>query len=223
MEAYTNLYNESILVFIDYGPTGERLIGRGSQIANMLKAPLFILTIEPKPFEELDAETIFYIDQWKKFAETHPSAQFIMKENEKRPVVKVISEVARQKQITQIILGQTAQSRWEQITKGSIINALLTEIPFVDLHIVSVSRYIRDKEGLFENGIRAYIVRSGKEYQLTFKRTKDIDYEGIFFKETGTDYNNGIFRFMKDWETWHVQVTNGIVKELKNLNLHSDK
>ena len=38
---------------------------------------------------------------------------------------KVIAEVAREKHITQIVLGQTAQSRWEQMTKGSLINTLV--------------------------------------------------------------------------------------------------
>lgn len=218
MEA--NFSNERILVCVYYGPNGERLIRRGCQIANMLKAPLYILTVDLAPFDELDAEKVIYIEQWKKFAESHPSAQFIIKDNEKRPVAKVIAEVARQNHITQIILGQTAQSRWEQITKGSIIHALLHEIPFVDLHIISVSRYIRDEEGLFEKGIRAYLVKSGTEYRLTFSHTKDIEYEGIFFKEVGTDFDNGIFRFVNGWETQQVQVTDGIIRDLKNMDLN---
>ncbi|WP_033828007.1 universal stress protein [Bacillus andreraoultii] len=216
-----NFYHECILVCVYYGPNGERLIRRGCQIANMMKAPLYILTVDPKPFDELDAEKVLYIEQWKKLAESHPSAQFILIDNEKRPVSKVIAEVARKRQITQIILGQTAQSRWEQITKGSIINSLLNEIPFVDLHIISVARYIKDEEGLFEKGIRAYIIKSGNQYQLTFSHTKDVDYEGIFFKEVGTDFDNGIFRFIKGWETLQVQVSDGIVKELKNIDLHT--
>ena len=77
-----NLYNESILVCVYYGPNGERLIKRGCKIANMLQAPLYILTIDPKPFDELDAEKVFYIEQWKKFANSHESAQFIIKDNE---------------------------------------------------------------------------------------------------------------------------------------------
>ena len=65
---------------------------------------------------------------------------------------KVIAEVAREKHITQIVLGQTAQSRWEQMTKGSLLTLLLQEIPFVDLHIISVSRSVSDQEGQFEKG-----------------------------------------------------------------------
>ncbi len=221
MDKIENNHNECILVCVYYGPNGERLIRRGCKIANMLKAPLYILTVDPKPFDELDAEKVLYIEQWKQLAEDHPTAQFILKDNEKRPVAKVIAEVAREKHVTQIILGQTAQSRWEQITKGSIINALLTEIPFVDLHIVSVSRYFRDEEGAYQKGIRAYLVKEGDYYKLTFKHTKDVIYEGIFFKEVGTDFDNGIFRFIKDRETLQVYVSDGIVEKLENIDIET--
>lgn len=213
------LYDESILVCVYYGPNGERLIKRGCKIASMLKAPLYILTIDAKPFDELDAEKTFYIEKWKEYANSHSSVQFIMKDNESRPVTKVIAELAREKNITQIILGQTAQSRWEQITKGSIINSLVREIPFVDLHIVSVSRYIRDGEGLYRHGTRAYLIKEGDHYKLSFNHEKDTEFEGIFFKEVDTDFDNGIFRFMKDAETLQVLVDDGIVTELKNVDI----
>lgn len=216
-----NVYNESILVCVYYGPNSERLIKRGCAIANMMKVPLYILTIDPKPFDELDAEKLFYIEQWKEYAHSHATAQFIMKDNESRPVSKVIAEVARDNNITQIILGQTAYSRWEQITKGSIINSLVREIPFVDLHIVSVARYIRDEEGIYEKGIRAYLIKDGEHYKLSFNHEKQTEYEGIFFKEIDTDFDNGIFRFMKDAATLQVLVSDGIVTELKNVDIYT--
>jgi two-component system, OmpR family, sensor histidine kinase KdpD len=213
--------DESILVCVYYGPNGERLIQRGCKIANMLDCPLYILTVDPKPFDELDAEKTSYIAAWKKLAEQHSAEAFIIKDNEHRPVSKVIAEVAREKNITQIILGQTAQSRWEQIAKGSIINSLLREIPFVDLHIISVSRYLKNPDQHFEKGIRAYLVKDGEHYRLIFKHTKDIEFEGIFFKEIGTDFNNGIFKFMKDQETIHVQVNEDIVSDLTNVEMNA--
>lgn len=223
MENIKDRLNESILVCVHYGPNGERLIKRGCKIANMLEAPLYILTVDAKPFDEMDAEKAFYVERWKQLAEEHPSAEFIIMDNEKRPVSKVIAAVAREKHVTQIILGQTAQSRWEQITKGSLINTLLHDIPFVDLHIISVTRYIRDEEGQYQRGTRAYLTKEGNHYRLTFKHTSTVDYEGIFYKEQGTDFDNGIFRFMKDREMYHVRVTDGVVKELKKVDLNIDK
>ncbi|CAG9620064.1 universal stress protein [Sutcliffiella rhizosphaerae] len=209
--------DESILVCVYYGPNGERLIKRGCKIASMLDCPLYILTIDPKGYDDLDAEKSDYIDRWKQLAEEHNAEEFILKENEKRPVTKVIAEVAREKHITQIVLGQTAQSRWEQITKGSIVNTLLREIPFIDLHIISVARALKDHEGHFEKGCRAYLQNTADGYRLSFNHTKDVDFEGIFFKEIGTDFNNGIFKFMIDKKTLQVHVTEDLVTEPEKL------
>ncbi|WP_338470033.1 universal stress protein [Niallia sp. XMNu-256] len=211
--------DESILVCVYYGPNGERLIKRGCKIASMLDCPLYILTIDPMPFDEMDAEKSFYISSWKELAQQHNVEEFIIKENEKRPVSKVIAEVAREKHITQIVLGQTAQSRWEQMTKGSIINTLLQEIPFVDLHIISVSRSVRNQEGHFEKGCRAYLVKEKEQYRLQFTHSKAAEYEGIFFKEQGTDFNNGLFKFMKNKQTLYVQVIEDYVNDFTNVDI----
>lgn len=219
MKSLKTHMDESILVCVYYGPNGERLIRRGSRLSKMLDCPLYILTVIPQSLEELDAEKMDYILRWQELAKELNVEEYIIKENEKRPVYKVIAEVARQKDITQIILGQTAQSRWEEITKGSVINVLLREIPFIDLHIISVARHLEDEEGHYEKGVRAYLVKEGEVYRLSFNHTKDVVYEGIFFKEIGTDFNNGVFRFMSEKETIQVQVVDDYVTELKNVHI----
>lgn len=211
--------DESILVCVHYGPNGQRLIERGCKIAGMLDCPLYILTIDPKPFDELDAEKSYYINTWQELAEAHNVEEFIIRDNERRPVSKVIAEVAREKNVTQIVLGQTAQSRWEQMTKGSVINSLLQEIPFIDLHLVSVSRSIRNQEGQFEKGVRAFLIKEDNQYRIQFKHSKAVQFEGIFFKEIGTDFNNGLFKFMKDRETVYVQVKEDYVSDFKNVKM----
>ncbi|NLW24019.1 MAG: universal stress protein [Clostridia bacterium] len=219
MKSLKTHMDESILVCVYYGPNGERLIRRGSRLSKMLDCPLYILTVIPQSLEELDAEKMDYILRWQELAKELGVEEYIIKEKEKRPVYKVIAEVARQKDITQIILGQTAQSRWEEITKGSVINVLLREIPFIDLHIISVARHLEDEEGHYEKGVRAYLVKEGEVYRLSFNHTKDVVYEGIFFKEIGTDFNNGVFRFMSEKETIQVQVVDDYVTELKNVHI----
>lgn len=183
----------------------------------MLDCPLYILTVDPLPEDELDIEKSHYISTWKQLAEEHGAEEFIIKYNEKRPVAKVIGEVAKEKHITQLVLGQTAQSRWEEITKGSIINLLLHEVPFADLHIVSVARELKDQEGFFEKGIRAYLVKDKSGYKVTFKHSENDLYEGIFFKEIGTDFNNGIFKFMQGRKTVEVSISNGYVTEPERI------
>jgi len=204
--------DESILVCVYYGPNGERLIARGCKIAGMLNCPLYILTVDPNPKDEWDIEKIHYVSRWKQLAEKH-GAEFIIRYNEKRPVAKVIGEVVKEKGITQIIIGQTAKSRWEEITRGSFINVLMNEIPFVDVHIVSVSRELKRQEGFFEKGIRAYLVKDEKGLKLSFNHSHHDVYEGIFYKEAGTDFNNGVFKFIKGDKEIEVHVVDDYVKE----------
>ncbi len=199
--------DESILVCVYYGPNGERLIRRGYKMASMLNCPWYILTVDPLPYDEFDAERSRYIERWKELAEEYGVDEFLLYDNEKRPVEKVISEVAHKYNITQIIIGQTAQSRWEEITKGSFINVLLREMTFVDLHIVSIDRSIKGKDNVqFERGVRAYLVKDGDTYRLSFAFSKEACYKGIFYKEVGTDFNNGIFKFIKNNKTCEVHI-----------------
>lgn len=208
--------DESILVCVYYGPNGERLINRGGKIANMLQCPLTILTVDPQPEDEWDIEKINYVSRWKELAEEY-GGEFIIKYNEKRPVAKVIGEVAKRRNVTQVIIGQTAQSRWEEITKRSFINVLLNEIPFVDLHIISVSRELKGQAGDFERGIRAYLREEEGVLRLCFDHTAEEKvHEGIFFKEVGTDFNNGLFKFMKGGQTLTVQIVDNQVKDWKD-------
>lgn len=214
--------DEGILVCVYYGPNGERLIQRGCKIAQVFDCPLYILTVDRKPFAELDADKSYYITKWKRLAEENDADAFILKDNEERPIYKVIAEVAREKGITQIIMGQTPHSRWEQIKKESIVNSLIREIPFVDLHIIAVARYLKDPDSNYDKGVRAYLAKEGTDYRLIFKHTKDAVYEGIFFKEIGTDFNNGIFKFNKEKETLQVEVIDDIVKDFTNVELETN-
>lgn len=212
--------DESILVCVYYGPNGERLIRRGHKMAKIMDCPLYILTVDPLPFDEFDAEKSEYIERWQSLAEELDVAEFIIRDNEKRPSAKVIKEVAHAQNITQIIIGQTAQSRWEEITKGSFMNVLLREITFVDFHVVSVDRSIKeDNEGMFEKGIRAYLVPEGDSFRIKFTLSKEAQYEGIFFKEIGTDFNNGIFKFMHNHKMCQVHIADDVVADSTAIKL----
>lgn len=214
--------DERILVCVYYGPHGEQLIRRGCSIAKMLACPLYILTVDSKPLDELDAAKSNYITKWSELAEKLGVDEFIVKDNEDRPSYKVIADVAREKGITQIVIGQSPQSRWEQISKESIVNSLLREIPFVDLHIVAVNRYLSDPESNYDRGVRAYLIKQDQDYALVFRPGKDVLYEGIFFKETGTDFNNGIFKFSTGKGTMQVEVFEDIVKDFTHVDLETD-
>lgn len=204
--------DESILVCVYYGLNGERLIRRGYKLANLLDCPLYILTVDSDPIDAFDADKSGYIEQWTQLCEELGVEKFIIRDNEKKPIQKVIADVAREYNITQIIVGQSAQSRWEEITKGSFLNVLLKEAPFVDFHIVSVKRQnVGNENGIYEKGVRAYIIRDDENYKITFTCPKFEYIEGIFFKEIGTDFDNGIFKFSFEHKPYEVGIKEGSV------------
>src|SRR5699024_11855168 len=69
-----------------------------------------------------------YIEQWQQLSKELGAEKFILKDNEKRPIVKAIKEICYKYNITQVIIGEMPQNRWEEITKGSFVNVLLREL-----------------------------------------------------------------------------------------------
>lgn len=199
--------DERILVCVYYGPNGERLIRRGYRLAQLTNCPFYVLTVDRLASDEFDADKMSYIEQWQALAEELGAEKFILKDNETRPVVKAIKEVAYQNNITQVIIGEKPQNRWEEITKGSFINVLLKELVFVDIHIVSVDRALQvSDEAMYEKGIRGFLQRDGESFTLTFTKSKLNLFEGVFYKEIGTDFNNGIFKYICGGKSNQVRV-----------------
>lgn len=217
--------DESILVCVYYGKNGERLIRRGHKLATLLDCPLYVLTVDSKPIDKFDAEKSRYIDEWKKLCNELEVEEFILRDNEKLPIQKVIAEIAHNYNITQIIVGQSAQSRWEEITKGSFLNVLLKEVPFVDFHIVSIKRPSEDDSfDIYEKGVRAYVTPDEQNgYKIAFTCPTSEALEGIFFKEIGTDFDNGIFKFSYNNEMIEVHVTEGKIVDSHSISAAYNK
>lgn len=209
--------DESILVCVYYGPNGERLIRRGHKLSEMTDCPLYVLTVDPLPYDEFDAEKSGYVERWRELANELKVDKFILKDNETRPIVKAIKEVAHKYNITQVIIGETPQNRWEEITKGSFVNVLLRELLFTDIHIVSVDRTIRsENDAIYEKGVRGFLQKDKDGYHLSFTKSKHNRYEGVFYKEIGTDFDNGMFKFARGGKTYQVHVTeNRVIEDIK--------
>ena len=214
--------DECILVCVYFGPNGERLIRRGHKMAKFFNCPLYVLTVDGKSTDTFDADKSRYIEEWDALCKELNVREFIIRDNEKLPSYKVIAEVALTYNVTQIIVGQSAQTRWEEITKGSYLNVLLKEVPFVDFHIVSVSRPIESEDGeLYEKGVRAYAIADGSnQFKIGFTCPTNQSLEGIFFKEVGTDFDNGIFKFNMDRKMIELQVKEGEILEPTKIPEH---
>ena len=217
--------DERILVCVYYGPNGERLIRRGYELSRLSNSPFYVLTVDQLSSDEFDAEKAGYIEQWRELSKELGAEEFILKDNEPRPIVKAIKEVAYKYNITQVIIGEMPQNRWEEITKGSFVNVLLKELVFVDIHIVSVDRALKvSDEAMYEKGIRGFLRKDKDGFVLSFTKSKQNLFEGVFYKEIGTDFNNGIFKFVCGGKSHQVRIIEDHVideiKEPPNININ---
>lgn len=209
--------DERILVCVYYGPNGERLIRRGHELASNTGCPLYVLTVDRLPYDEFDADKSSYIEEWSELSKSLGAEKFILRDNEADPIARAIKKVAHQYNITQVVIGEAPQNRWEEITKGSFVNSLLRELVFTDIHIVSVDRAIKDEnDAVYEKGVRGFLQKDEEGYLLTFTKSKNNQYEGVFYKDIGTDFDNGMFKYAYGGKTYQVHITENRVTEKIN-------
>lgn len=210
------MHNESILVCVHYGPHGQRLIQRGSRLANLLGAPLRVLTVDPAKQETYSPEKELYLSAWRKQTE-EAGGEFMQRRcggNQKS--ADVIANIAKEQGVTQIIIGRASQSLWHEITHGDFVDDLLDRIGAIDLHIVAVQRYPEMLEETHEKGFPALLVRRDGRYMLSSKSegttSRDVSeksIEGLFFRELDTDFDSGLFKIVKNGQAEYLKIVQG--------------
>lgn len=130
---------EKILVCVQYSSTAEKLIRRGWRMADRLNAELYVLNVERENIDSLSAGKKQTIEEWKALTNQF-DARFVLEESKGKKPADVIIEVAKRLQVTQILLGQSARTRWEEIRKGSIVNEIMRQTKHIDIHIVADQR-----------------------------------------------------------------------------------
>jgi len=130
---------EKILVCVQYSSTAGKLIRRGWRMADRLNAELYVLNVERENIDSLSASKKQTIEDWKALTNQF-HARFVLEESKGKKPADVIIEVAKRLQVTQILLGQSARTRWEEIRKGSIVNEIMRQTKHIDIHIVADQR-----------------------------------------------------------------------------------
>lgn len=199
--------NEGIMVCVHYGPHGQRLIQRGGQLARLLKAPLVVLTIDASGNNEYNQEKQHYLTGWERQTKD-AGGEFLNRSSNGQKIARVIVETAREKKITQIVIGQSSQTRWQEIMRGSFINELIEYLGPIDLHIVAVQRFPELLEQSHEQGFAAYLVEDSNSghYVLSEEPGGEGTMKGIFFRELDTDFNSGLFKIVKDGEAKYLRI-----------------
>jgi two-component system, OmpR family, sensor histidine kinase KdpD len=200
------------LVCVHYGPHGERLIRRGVELSEMLGAPLYVLNVDSSDSDEYNHSKEMYMAVWKRLAE-EAGAEFMVRKRRGRKTTDVIVEAAEEKEVTQIIIGQSAQTLWQELTKRNFVNELISKMKMMDLHVVAVQRMRAGLEETHEEGVISYLVKNEGVYQLSDEPEGNDYIKGKFFHELHTEFENGLFRIEQDGKARYLHICEGTLTE----------
>ncbi len=217
MKAYG--YEEHVLVCVNYGHTGRRLIRRAGQLSNKLGARLTILIIDTLPDEEYVYHKEIDISVFKELAKAY-DAKVILKKARAVDITKTIITTANKEDVTQIVIGQTIESVWAAVLGRSLIDILLKEVSTADIHVVPIERASAEEEWEYDLGTKAFLVEEKDgTYKLTFTSDELVKYEGVFLKSIYTEFDNGKFAFLsEEGKTMEVRVIEGSVPSLVDID-----
>jgi two-component system, OmpR family, sensor histidine kinase KdpD len=126
---------ERILVCVSATRPSNLIIRRGARLARRVHGKCFVVFVAPpgglaalppeqRHLVEVDMELARVLD-----AETEVI--------EGRNIAETLVRCAREKQVTQIFLGRSGQSRWAELLHGSVINEVVRRAEGIDVHIVA--------------------------------------------------------------------------------------
>ncbi|MEW6446836.1 MAG: universal stress protein [Bacillota bacterium] len=139
---------EKVLVAVNLRPYAERLIRRGLRLSVAQKAELLVVHCNAtgEKFDPVAANTRHYLQHLCSSLGIPYVEQPVFGV---RDVAPALIDLCRTKKISQLVLGHTRRTRWQELLKGTIIDRLLQELRTVDLHLVPVNgALLRAKSGV---------------------------------------------------------------------------
>jgi len=130
--------HERVLVCLSTYPNAVQLIRRGARLASYMNAPFYALFVDP-PDRFLTKEESLHIEMCERLCQEFDGTFLRLRSTD---TSKAIADVAEQERITQIVIGESQQSPWKKILKGSFTQRLMNLIrhKHIDLHIIATER-----------------------------------------------------------------------------------
>jgi two-component system sensor histidine kinase KdpD len=124
---------ERVLVALTGSPDGERLIRRAGRMAQRTKGELVAVHVIPQ--DDLSAPAAELLTRQRKLvAELGGSYHEVVGED----IGEALLEAARSLNVTQLVMGASRRSRWQRLTRGSVIGKVIRGSGTrIDVHVVS--------------------------------------------------------------------------------------
>jgi two-component system sensor histidine kinase KdpD len=142
--------NDRVMVGFDARPHTRQVIRDAWRLAHGLHAQLIAVSIQPEGYLAFTSKLIRFLKFGSDATRQYELAQRRIEDHVQlaedlgaevirltsRDIAKTLVQVAREHQVTQIVLGQPARSWWEEVLRGSIVNRLLRLSTAMDIHLV---------------------------------------------------------------------------------------
>jgi two-component system, OmpR family, sensor histidine kinase KdpD len=130
--------HERVLVCLSTYPNSIQLLRRGARLSSYMNAPLYVVFVDASD-RFLSKEESLHIETCENLCQDFGGKFLRVKNND---VPGAIAEVATTHHITQIIIGESQQSRWKHFFKGSFTQRLMRLIhhQHIDLHIIATEK-----------------------------------------------------------------------------------
>jgi two-component system sensor histidine kinase KdpD len=125
--------NERVLVLVTPEPRSQRLLRRAWRSAQRLDSDVDALWVR-KPGQKLSDEEATSLAALRRLAVVL-GAHFLEEEGE--DLVQAVREVARERGTTYVLVGTPDESRRREVLRGSLVSALVRELPGIDIRVVA--------------------------------------------------------------------------------------
>ncbi|MGH8905554.1 MAG: ATP-binding protein [Egibacteraceae bacterium] len=123
---------ERVLVGLTGAQGGDALVRRAARLAARVKGQLIGVYVQPQDGLAV-AEPALLEQHRQLLAQLGGDFREVVGDD----VPRALLQVARAEQITQIVLGASRRSRWAELARGSVINAVIRDSGPIDVHVIS--------------------------------------------------------------------------------------
>ncbi|NOK64170.1 MAG: hypothetical protein GFH27_549415n32 [Chloroflexi bacterium AL-W] len=121
-----------IMICVGYNPVSQRLIQRANHLSRALNGDLLAVHIQTDASDAPGYWTM--LEQNMEFARNLGAETLVIRD---APLAEAIARVAHTQDITHIVMGESARSRWAEIQNGSLIRQILRATHGIDIYIVA--------------------------------------------------------------------------------------
>ena len=132
------LIPEKVMVCISSRPGSEKLLRVGSRIAGRLGSAWYAVYVDsPKSANQSDPEAVRRVEDYQQLATDLGARLVVLKE---KNISDALIQFAKRENISHVVFGQSARSRFDIMLRGSVINRFLAEMRETTVQVVPMRK-----------------------------------------------------------------------------------